>query len=176
MQVKFSIFGTNETIVTEASKLDTVEEVLNKVFRETNKSQKATQKRVVLFNGKIVNTFLTFETLGIHNNNTLVLYQKKTSQKIMQFFIEPTAEERQEQIESSVIGERCRLADLGFNGWECDQKGGQIIRDAYEAEQAILAVEDAESHNFELFMDKTIISHPAEICEKPLPFYPLLSD
>ena len=191
MEIKLTVFGTKQTIQATANPQDTVVEVLQNYTEELSfKSENNSVSPIVLFNGKIINTYITLPSQGVTNGSTLILLYKNNknnknnencenceNNNTHTFFFEPSLEERNEYIEESLIEERCRLADLGFTGWECDSKGGQILREAYDAEQAVLAEEDEETQNFELFMHGTVvISKPTEICDKPLPKCFLLYD
>ena len=164
MQVLFNIFGTKTTLGFPAEGYETIEEVMERNYLVPEEGFKF----IVLFNGKIVNTFLSLDKLGVKNGSKIILLQKELPKPI-QIICELTEEEREEIVEENIIEEQCRLADLGFNGWECDQKAPSVIRELYEEEQAALAEEEEEKHNFELFMNRTVVSKPTEICDKPLP-------
>ena len=164
MQVLFSKFGTKTTLALAAEEFETLAEVMERNFLIPEEGYKF----IVLFNGKIANTFLSLKALGVRNGSKIIILQKEIP-KPVQFICEFTEEEREANIEESLIEEQCRLADLGFNGWECDQKAPTVLKELYEEEQTALAEEDEEKHNFELFIHGTVVSKPTEICDKPLP-------
>ena len=171
MKLQLSVYGTNTNYTVYANQMQTIEELMNanSIFPEDG------FKFLILFNGKTINSFLSLGALGIKDGSKVILFQKRLPQPI-QIVCGLTEEEREEVIEEKVIEERCRIADLGFNGWECDPKAPAVLKDLYDAEQEILAEEDEENHNFELFMHGTVVSKITEICDKPLPRCFLCSD
>ena len=164
MKFEIQVFGTAIKTQISADLQDTIEEIMefNSIIPEDG------FKYVVLFNGKIVNTYISLASIGIKEGSKVVLLKKQIPcQK--KFIYTPSQEEREEFIEENIIQETCRIADLGFSGWECDAKAPSVLMELYEAEQEILAEEDRESRNFELFMHGTVVSKPTKICDKPLP-------
>ena len=164
MRFNIQIFGAETKTLVFADAYDTFEDVMS----NNGINADSGFKYIVLFNGKVVNTFLTLEAIGIKEGATVVVLQKKIKNEI-DILATPTQEEREAFIEENVIQETCRIADLGFSGWECDTKAPSVLMELYEAEQEILAEEERESLNFELFMHGTVVSKPTKICDKPLP-------
>ena len=168
---KLQVFGTKTSYDVIATKFDTLEDVLTK----NGISAKSGYKFLFLFNGKTLNTLLSVSASGIKSNNKVILFEKALPTSVTELF-STTEEEREIIREERLISEQCRIADLGFSGWECDSKANRVLQEMYESEQAELAEEDEENHNFELFMHGTVVSQPTQICEKPLPRSFLLDD
>ena len=169
------VFGTKKTIEVTAYKFETFDEVLSSLFETHQLTEREGFTFLPLYNGKTLNTFLSLSSCGITANKTIILFEKSLPKQQSQSFIQ-SDEERAYKIEESLVSEQCRIADLGFSGLECEVKAQQILNEMYEFEQAELAEEDLEHHNFELFMHSTIVTKQTHICDKPLPRSFLLSD
>ena len=185
VRVEFEVFGTTTKYSGIANICETVEEVLER-FTDESESENENEEYTItpIVNGKLFSTLHTINRLisGSSTKNKdfvkVILFKKrninKTNVNLDAYLNEeeiPTRneEEREEELESELIEEQCRLADLGFNCWDCDPKAPTVIRELYEEEQNALAEEDAEHHSFELFMHGTVVSNPTTICDKPLP-------
>ena len=179
---KIQLFNTKKTIDVTASQFETFDEVLSSLLQSQRLTQREGFTFLPLYNGKTLNTFLSLSSCGITSNKTIILFEKSIPtptpkpESESERYSEEIEEERAYKIEESLVSEQCRIADLGFSGLECEVKAPQILNEMYELEQAELAEEDLEHHNFELFMHGTIVTKPTNICDKPLPRSFLLSD
>ena len=164
MQVTISIMG-GASMKIFVAEYDTIEEMilLNNLAAPEN------FKNVVIFQGKIVNTFLTCKTLGIKEGSKIVILRKKVMEECPRYFFQLSEEDREEIIEENAMMEKCRLADLGFQGWECDTRFNQVISDIYEDDKAAAEEEDEEEEKENFMKHRTVVPKSKEICEKPLP-------
>ena len=183
---KIQLFSTKKIIEVTASQFETLDAILSSLTDSGRLPQREGFTFLPLYNGKSLNTFLSLSSCGITTNKTIILFEKLTPKPNSERFEEfsyiseqvfnGSEEEREYKLEASLVSEQCRLADLGFSGLECETKATQILNEMYELDQAQLAEEDLEHHNFELFMQGTIVTKPTKICDKPLPRSFLLSD
>ena len=127
-------------------------------------------KITAFYKGKAINQFTSFQANNIPSNAHIIILTKRRMNDNDNFFFNITDEEREEIIDDDVISEKCRLADLGFQGWECDPRFNDVIKEVYESEVEELEDDDA-------FLSRgTVISKTKEICDQPLPRCFLLGD
>ena len=127
-------------------------------------------KITAFYKGKRVNQYISFQANNIPSNAHIIIVAKRILPENDHFLYTITDEEREEIIEDDVIGEKCRIADLGFQGWECDPRFNDVIKEVYESE--VEEFEDDDS-----FLSRgTVISKTKEICDQPLPRCFLLGD
>ena len=181
MLIEFVFFGTADKSVIYVEESDTLEEIFTSHFIYPNENTEF----LVMFNGKVINTYVSLSHLGIHDGSKLIIVEvpilqkgtvEKEPQESSQEIETLSYEEHEELIEERSILERCRLADLGFNSWECDPKAQTVINELYNAEQALEAEAEEEIQPFEEFVNRTVVSKPTEICDKPLPLCFILRD
>ena len=184
MFLNLRVFGQESDIKVIASEYETLEEVVEKNENKFNINFNLKDKEIkFIFNGHIVNPKLTISYHHITNGNTIILFikqqqNKQILQKVdeVEEVEEVDEEERRIKYEESIIDEECRLADLGFSGWECDQHAPRVFSELYASEQARQEEEENQEINFEQFIHRTVISQPTKICDKPLPQFFLSFD
>ena len=193
MLLKFRVFGETRTYNITADEYETVEEVITRLSQLYDiKTPNA--NTTIIFNGRIVNKSLTLSYNQMKDGNTIIIYSKSKTQETQETketketqetqeveeyeeeYYQDKYQEKYQTYEEEMFKEQCRIADLGFVGWECDQHAPKIFEEMYEEEQRILSAEDDENRNFESFINQTIISQPSKICDKPLPQFFLCFD
>ena len=185
MFLNLRVFGQESDIKVIASEYETLEEVVEKNENKFNFNLNDKEIKFI-FNGHIVNPKLTISYHHIANGNTIILFIKQQQNKQILQKVEEVKEveaveeidevERRIKYEESIIDEECRLADLGFSGWECDQHAPRVFSELYASEQARQEEEENQEIDFEQFIHRTVISQPTKICDKPLPHFFLSFD
>ena len=142
------------------------------ILRSNLLGEELSQYKITAFyKGKIINQYVTFKTNNIPSNAKIILVAKRALPDTESCFFPLTDEEREELIDDDVVSEKCRIADLGFQGWECDPRFNDVIQEVYETE-----MEEAEDEEFSFLTRGTVISKTKEICDQPLPRCFLLGD
>lgn len=122
--------------------------------------------------GKVLSMHITIETLGIKENQKVYLSQKRTGFSTTLVDFPLTKQDIEDRIQSKVLLEKCYLADLGFNSWECDPRFPLLVQELYEDEQLAQDEEEGDNNDIQL----SVVSNNKQMSDQPLPYVFILSD
>lgn len=140
---------------------DTLENVLD---RNGFRKNRGTRLQAVS-NGKVLSIYCTVEYLGLQENQKIFVLEKRIEQNIFPLKLQISLREREEKAQNQILLEKCRLADLGFSGWECDPSYGQLLQEIYEDEKEIEEYEEEVNE----YAQVTVIAKTQAISDQPLP-------
>ncbi|EAY04863.1 hypothetical protein TVAG_287770 [Trichomonas vaginalis G3] len=149
-----------------------INDTLNDALKSNNILPQQNSYFIPVSAGKVLCGSCTIQGLGLKDNQKIILTEKArpASQKHSTVLI--TQYERDEKIQNDILIEKCRIADIEFQGWECDSRFNLLMQDIYNEEKEAEQLEKEESE----FTQVTVISKSKKISDQPLPHVFLMSE